>query len=556
MYIVMIKCSSPTDYKISIIGKAVGGIVHILIDYSEPITTLELVEDEYVQNVDCDVDCGSAEMVNMNSYSTTATRINLLSLYNSELYSNDPTTLIVSNSVLIPKSNWKLVINGQIRNQFAILGGIDDPSPSCIFKSCCGYGTIDNDDTTLTRISSEDYEIMFHIGNQIYSDYIFANWQTSDEKLKTNVDYWKSEYRDCYRTVFGSRAMQRIFSKGIHFMMGDDHDQNFHDLNYQMHTFIDQPIAIAARSVLHEYQMSLWWGVERQSPQAPQPAIYGSNIAQFANKRDNSYGDPSPNLPIRPANASNILEGSGGTPGKGGKGGYSTPPNLFLKFSNTQFIILDNRYMNVYHHDPSNPFMGTGQIDYMHNCIQQSTKNRLDTVHHSSPIIRSPIPPPQYSQSSLPQPYNNIIVTSLPILANSKTGSRIKNFLDKTEIDDSTFTPNCANTIHILRKMSQYSKHGLNNIWIAGDLHYTSQTDIVHKRKRIFKQIVTSGVSKGCTVGPTAGIIANIWERCHDAYKLGPFSGENIKRAYTTNYLKFKECIVNEDDYQVVVNSR
>ena len=77
------------------------------------------------------------------------------------------------------------------------------------FVSCCGYKSrnfrdkIDNDDSTIIKLSEENYDIMVHMGDQIYSDII---------KTKSN---YEAEYRKMYRKVFGSIAMKkRLLRKG------------------------------------------------------------------------------------------------------------------------------------------------------------------------------------------------------------------------------------------------------------------------------------------------------------------------------------------------------
>ena len=501
------------DYKISIIGKAVSGTVHIMIDYSEVPHNMSLIPDNSSDN--CNVQCDGMIEMNANNIPIPETEIVIhRDGCNSPLEAKIPQTIIVNDARLAPNTKWCLKINQSICNKFTILGGPNDQSPRCIFKSCCGYktknnytGTLDQDGTTLDQIGNETYDIMFHIGDQLYTDYIFNEMKTCD-----NEDLLAA-YRNCYRTVFQSEEMKKILSKGCHFMMGDDHDQKFHNKKYQMHEYIDMPIAKAARKALHEYQMNLWGanganGAEPVEANAGSTAMHPSSIKIVQSCTDPKY-------------------------------------NLFLKFKNTQFILLDNRYTNVYTHDPNNPFMSESQIQYLHQCIQKSTEIPLVPIH-STPNLK------QTQAVKKPDHYNNVIVTALQILANSKFGSWLKQKIDNGEVDDSTYGPNCGNTKFILRRMSQYSKVGLNNLWISGDLHHSSISDIHDNKGVIFKQIITSGVSESCTFGSLFGRVSDIYEWCFDYYRLGRFSGKNIELGYAKNYLIVDENVMDERDVWIV----
>lgn len=134
-------------------------------------------------------------------------------------------------------------------------------SPKVAFVSCCGYysstrfGKLETDSSTLEKLASDDYEVMVHLGDQVYSDYI----RSDNIDSETVVDY-DAEYRKMYRKVFGSSAMQDILRKGSHIMICHDHEFAEEPENGFMD--ITKDYNIAAKKLYLEYQTSLWSDTE------------------------------------------------------------------------------------------------------------------------------------------------------------------------------------------------------------------------------------------------------------------------------------------------------
>jgi len=121
-------------------------------------------------------------------------------------------------------------------------------NPKIAYVSCCGYltayinGKKDNDKDTLEKLYKSDYDIMIHMGDQLYLDVI---------EFKNNLSY---HYRKFYRRVFGSTVMQKILRKGSHIMICDDHE--FTDKVSYLD--VKKKYCNEAKNFYMEYQERLW----------------------------------------------------------------------------------------------------------------------------------------------------------------------------------------------------------------------------------------------------------------------------------------------------------
>lgn len=123
-------------------------------------------------------------------------------------------------------------------------------NPNIVFISCCGYytlkidGVLDNDSSTIDNLQKEPYDVMIHMGDQLYSDII---------KKKCSGGNYVKQYRNIYRKVFGSTAMQKILRKGSHIMICDDHE--FYNNTGSKDK--ENPWCVAGQQMYLEYQESL-----------------------------------------------------------------------------------------------------------------------------------------------------------------------------------------------------------------------------------------------------------------------------------------------------------
>jgi len=436
---------------ISIIGKAQKGVVYIFLDYIHEIEDiyLENVDNHEILNIDID-------MLLPERDTSIPHRIEIRDTERPNDRTNErPTSLL-------PGTKWQLWINRLKTNTFTILG--TEP-PLCIYNSCCGYkshrlenGTMDIDDKTLRRMCKEEYDVMVHMGDQIYADTIFEEWEYSPLCDKQNSSLWISKYRQCYRDVFGSIAFKKIFSKGIHIMIADDHDQKFYNDKHEMHGVITRTnIAVASRITMFEYQKQLWF----------------DNVELTA-----------------------IQNGT-------------LSPNLTLRFRDMNLVVMDTRYSNIYHHDPENPFMSEPQMKYLDHELNRDEKN--------------------------------IVVTSVPILANTKIGSWFKNKVDVMETDDSTYCNNINNALKVLEMLSDHDGQSAN-ILVSGDLHHASKTDLYKDGQFVCRQYITSGLTDGSVASKSNGRLFRLFSCCFDMYRLNGFIGRNIETNFRKNYLIMERC--------------
>lgn len=151
---------------------------------------------------------------------------------------------------LIVKGEKKHVLTAKFNDKNHKFEFNTTQTPNIAFVSCCGYKSviinnkIDNDYKTLNKLSKENYDIMIHMGDQIYSDSIKSN----KKKKLTN------EYRNMYMKVFGSNAMQKILRKGSHIMVCDDHEF-FDGIDHRQKK---TKYTKAALNMYLEYQEKLW----------------------------------------------------------------------------------------------------------------------------------------------------------------------------------------------------------------------------------------------------------------------------------------------------------
>lgn len=66
-----------------------------------------------------------------------------------------------------------------------------------------------------------DFDLMLHVGDQIYADSIYREYETRKNYTFLEI---LNKYRNIYRTTFGNEVMQFIFRKGHHLMLPDDHE--------------------------------------------------------------------------------------------------------------------------------------------------------------------------------------------------------------------------------------------------------------------------------------------------------------------------------------------
>ncbi|KAF0705792.1 Aste57867_6949 [Aphanomyces stellatus] len=103
--------------------------------------------------------------------------------------------------------------------------------------------------TTFQEVHDPAYFGTVHMGDQIYSDHLLANFQHApfDSVLRA--------FRGLYRRNFGRPLAQRLLRQGAHYMMVDDHDL----LNNWSRAFFVQheAFARAALQAFYEYQYQL-----------------------------------------------------------------------------------------------------------------------------------------------------------------------------------------------------------------------------------------------------------------------------------------------------------
>jgi hypothetical protein len=306
-------------------------------------------------------------------------------------------------------------------------------NPNIAYVSCCGYysigknGNIDTDDKTLKKLADEKFDLMIHMGDQIYADHIKAIGCLNPE----------NEYRQLYRKVFGSNIMQKILRKGSHIMICDDHE--FYNAVNNLNK--NDPYCIAARNMYIEYQESLW----------------GNEYSKCKN----------------------------------------------ITFNKNNIIIPNIRFESVFNYDKDNPFISEVLQTDVIMCLKKKCKN--------------------------------VIVTSLPILANNKIGSWLKSKIDKYSQDDSTLPKHSKNTINFLDKIRESN---CEIILVSGNLHFSSKSDIFYENKKIAKQYISSGLSKKCTINNNKFYYGSLLiDKINlGKYKLGKYKSTFKIRKYDTNY--------------------
>lgn len=312
-------------------------------------------------------------------------------------------------------------------------------TPNIAYVSCCGYKSrivndnIDNDSETLKKLSEEDYNVMIHMGDQIYGDSIKNTINSKNE----SIDFFEKKYREMYREVFGSIAMQNILRKGSHIMVCDDHD--FFDGVDSTHN--TDPCCIAAKNMYMEYQEKLW---------------------------------------------SDTIDTC-----------------KVLEYENNNIIIPNIKYNAIFFYNTDTPFISDVLQTRVINAIKRDKKN--------------------------------VLVTSLPILANNKFGSWLKSKLASTEKDDSTHPHKYDNTIDFLDRI-----RNTNNLvtFVSGDLHLSSRSYIYYKKVLTGEQLVSSGLTKVTTVNINSSYFYFlIMDKFNfGSYKLGNYKSCFSQRSYDTNY--------------------
>jgi len=103
--------------------------------------------------------------------------------------------------------------------------------------------TTNKDTRILESISNQEYDMILHIGDNIYCDEIF--------NLK-NPSY--NDFNILYKKHFGSHIMQKILRKGSHIMTCDDHEY-VDNIDISM---ANNNKVINAKQMYLDYQESLW----------------------------------------------------------------------------------------------------------------------------------------------------------------------------------------------------------------------------------------------------------------------------------------------------------
>jgi hypothetical protein len=119
--------------------------------------------------------------------------------------------------------------------------------------SCNNYFK-DNDDGFISKIVENEidkYHGIIHMGDQIYGDYVFKNYN----KNKT-YEILLEEYRNIYRKNWNNRHFSQLLRNGANYMISDDHDiiNNF-DKEFLLKD--ENIVFLAGKQVYYEYQYSL-----------------------------------------------------------------------------------------------------------------------------------------------------------------------------------------------------------------------------------------------------------------------------------------------------------
>lgn len=130
----------------------------------------------------------------------------------------------------------------------------------------------------------------------------------------------------------------------------------------------------------------------------------------------------------------------------------------------------------------------------------------------------------------------NVIVTSIPLLANNIVGSYLKSILDHRETDDSTYWGNVRQTrrlLDIIRTLPSHIKCHL----VSGDLHHGLTTTVKYDDALVCSQTVTSGITNGCVLRPKERLFYSIAYRTfRNSMKLSRYTATIHNLKYSCNF--------------------
>eukprot|EP00474_Spongospora_subterranea_P006791 CRZ07249.1 hypothetical protein [Spongospora subterranea] len=189
----------------------------------------------------------------------------VLSLSGEDIYSE---TLIIAEkpsiwilSSLEPGQHYLIHLSSKngisSRASFSTLSSNRDSSFKIVIASCNNFDS-DHDGSFLKQLS-EDENVqsrigMMHIGDQIYADPIFHNWNRGG-RLKP-FEVLLEEFRSAYRRVWSAPEMRTLLSTAANWMLLDDHDI-INNLDAEHFRDGRGPLLLAGRQALLEYQFQL-----------------------------------------------------------------------------------------------------------------------------------------------------------------------------------------------------------------------------------------------------------------------------------------------------------
>ncbi|KAK8815456.1 hypothetical protein WA158_003668 [Blastocystis sp. Blastoise] len=135
-----------------------------------------------------------------------------------------------------------------------------------IAVSCDHTITDDDYDTWYYMKDHEEWDLMAHLGDQIYADKL-GYMQNNTDHIWTYEEILEG-FRDVYRYTFGHPSKQAIYRYGSHLMVPDDHE--IRDNMYWGHIPKTTDVFMAAgRQAMYEYQTALYRDIEREGETGP-----------------------------------------------------------------------------------------------------------------------------------------------------------------------------------------------------------------------------------------------------------------------------------------------
>ena len=158
---------------------------------------------------------------------------------------------------LIPDTKYFGTAKLQGRNNTQHFNFNTNKNPTIAIVSCNSYNISilkhfglnlsfdinDSNKDVLEKLYMEDYDIMLHIGDNIYCDELYYSKNNSYK-----------DYSNFYKKHFGSTIMQKILRKGSHIMICDDHEF----VNNIKPNMKNEKQIVNANKIYMEYQESLW----------------------------------------------------------------------------------------------------------------------------------------------------------------------------------------------------------------------------------------------------------------------------------------------------------